>query len=64
MIDEAQFLGHPPKYWLELERRFKAENGGLRANDLLEEVIELRGRIAFYESRIDEMVKIKQRGER
>lgn len=52
-----QFLGEPVPYWIELNRRFSELNPGdwLRCRELLKEVIELQGKVAFYESRIREM---------
>lgn len=45
------FLGKPLPYWLELKKRADE----LDASDLLAEVVELRGKLSFYESRIREM---------
>lgn len=49
-----QFLGHEISYWLELEKRAKS----LEAVKFIEEIVELRGKIAFYESRIEQMHKV------
>lgn len=48
------FLGQSLQYWLELQHRFATEIP-LSSPDLLEEIVELRGRINFYESRIKDM---------
>ena len=45
------FLGHTVKYWLELEKKARK----LDVVKLIEEIAELRGKVSFYESRIDEM---------
>ena len=52
------FLGHPVPYWLELERRLSDAGGDLRASELIEEIAALKGKLAFYESRIAEMAQI------
>lgn len=51
---DPELFGHPKEYWLELDKRFRSEVGPT-AEKLLEEVIELRGKLAFYESRIEQM---------
>lgn len=51
----TNFMGHPLDYWAELEKRFQAGAGSPRASDLLEEIIKLRAKVSFYESRISEM---------
>lgn len=58
-------LGHRIEYWQELEERFAAANPGKRveANGLLMEVIDLRSRGAFYESRIKQMAACMERRE-
>lgn len=53
----TSILGHPPQYWFELERRFEAvaiPNGV----GLLTEIVELRGKVSFYESRIKQMAAL------
>lgn len=50
-------FGHEISYWEELERRFNAK-AGPDAEALLEEVLLLRGKVSFYESRIAEMAKV------
>lgn len=55
-----QFLGHPLPYWIELQRRLvDAVPAG---PELLVEIVALRGKLAFYESRISEMVAVMERG--
>lgn len=51
---ETSFLGHTVHYWLELEERFRRE-GPINGPDLLQEVVTLQGKLAFYESRIRQM---------
>lgn len=46
------FYGKSFEYWLELEKRSKENK---LDNNLLEEVIQLRGKVSYYESRIKEM---------
>lgn len=50
-----KFLGQTLQFWVEL--RMLADEKKLDAN-LLEEVIELRGKINFYESRIKQMSEL------
>ena len=54
--DEIEFFGHTTSYWLELQRR-AAE---LDITDWIEEVVELRGRVAFYESRLDQIERFRK----
>jgi len=54
---EYLFLGHNIAYWEELNRRAQE----LDAERLLVEIIELRGKLAFYEKRIKEMVAVMER---
>lgn len=49
-----KFLGHDIGFWIELKKR--AEE--LNAVDLLDEVVNLQGKIAFYESRIRQMNEV------
>lgn len=50
-MNTETFLGHPFKYWVELEK--KAEI--LDVVDYVAEIAELRGKVGFYESRIKQM---------
>jgi len=52
-----QFLGHDAQYWIELERRLETK-GDLSASALLQEVVGLRGKIAFYENRLSQMATL------
>lgn len=45
------FLGKDTAYWMELQQR--AEE--LKVDKLIEEISMLRGKISFYESRLDEL---------
>lgn len=53
------------EYWLELEKRFDegGESIGWAGPRLLQEVIDLRGKVSFYESRIAEMAKFLTKGQ-
>lgn len=53
---EQLFYGHPLTYWIELERRFQhaLPNG----EELLDEIVQLQGKVAFYEARIRQMVRL------
>jgi hypothetical protein len=50
---EMLFLGKPPAYWVELDRRM-SEQGDLSTENLLEEVAHLRGQISLLKSRIEQ----------
>jgi hypothetical protein len=51
------FLGHTMEYWLELQK--KAEE--LAVTDYIEEIAKLRGKVSFYESRIQQMVEMRDK---
>lgn len=53
------FYGHTTEYWLELQSRADATPGFSR--DLLEEVCILRGKVSFYEARIEQMSAVMVR---
>jgi hypothetical protein len=44
------YLGHTAEYWSELQKKVDQ----LNCEDLIEEIVELRGKVSFYESRIKE----------
>lgn len=48
---ENLYMGYPTNYWAELQK--KAEK--LDVVKWLEEIAELRGKVSFYESRLDEI---------
>ncbi len=48
---ETTFLGHTAEYWLELNRRPKE----LRLEDLLQEIVILKGQLEFVKSRIKDI---------
>ena len=50
---EDLYLGKPMKYWLELERLPKK----MKYEGLILEIANLRSRVSFYESRIEEMAR-------
>lgn len=55
------FLGKPLAYWLELQRRIDAHGIDCLQNErLLSEIIELRGKLNLYESRIKEMYRFME----
>lgn len=57
---EHIMMGHSLAYWAELQSRFEKESA-LAATDLLQEVVTLRGKVAFYESRIEQMASLLPR---
>jgi hypothetical protein len=48
---ESMIFGHSYSYWLELEKYAKE----LNVITLIEEITRLRGKVSFYETRINEM---------
>jgi len=50
------FLGHTIPYWLELEKKAKQ----LNVVKLIQEIAKLRGKVSFYESRLEEMNTFKR----
>jgi hypothetical protein len=51
-----EFLGHDVGYWVELQRRAEA----LEVTDFIQEIAELRGRLSFYESRLDVIERFRR----
>jgi len=49
-------LGHSFEYWMTLQQR--AEE--LKVVDLIEEIAKLRGKLQFYESRIEQMESLRK----
>lgn len=50
------FLGHTTSYWLELNKRPKE----LNVTDLIKEIVELKGKLAFITSRLQEITTALQ----
>lgn len=50
----STYLGHTQQYWLELQARADT----LDATRLIEEIVRLRGKLNFVESRVQEMRRI------
>ena len=53
---ENLFMGHEYGYWAELEERAQK----LKVVDWLDEIAQLRAKVSFYESRIEEMDDFKK----
>lgn len=53
------YLGHDQNFWLELSNRFQNRPNSLKEESLLIEVVALRSRINYYESRIKEMNDVR-----
>lgn len=53
--DETLFLGEKIPYWVEL----KAKAEKLDVCNYIKEIAELRAKVSFYESRIDEITTFK-----
>ena len=60
MPQMSEFLGHTLGYWIELDQRFLREQG-MGAPALLQEIVELRSKVSFYESRIRQMATVMER---
>lgn len=54
MNEEILFMGHNIAYWEELQKR--AEE--LQAVDLIQEIADLRGKLSFLKSRVEQMNKV------
>lgn len=55
------FLGKPADYWIALEQRLNEMPASLEVSNLITEVVRLRGKLSFYESRITEMASQLQK---
>jgi hypothetical protein len=53
----VEYLGHPMMFWVELKRRVDERPDTLGYDRLLQEVVDLRGKVSFYESRVNEMAR-------
>lgn len=53
----TSFMGHDASFWIELKQRLAKECPPGTA-ELLEEIVALRGKIAFYEERIRQMAAV------
>ena len=51
---EEHYLGHTIKYWIELNKRTKE----LNLENLLEEVVKLRGQLEFTKDRLAQITSI------
>jgi hypothetical protein len=51
---EDKFLGHTVQYWLELNKRPKE----IKAEELIEEIVELKGQLSFVQSRLEQISQI------
>lgn len=57
MPGRMEFLNQSAEFWIALQERFEAEVRP-NASDMLEEIVMLRGKVAFYESRIAQMADV------
>jgi hypothetical protein len=53
-------MGHPFNYWRELQERLEIE--APETEDLIQEIADLKGKVAFYESRIAACAVVMSRG--
>jgi hypothetical protein len=56
MMMMTEFLGHSIGYWLELES-LVVQKGVSR---LIQEIVDLRSKVSFYESRVEEMERFRK----
>jgi hypothetical protein len=54
MIEDV-FCGHPVSYWFELEKIINDKSKDFNAEYLIREISDLRSKVSFYESRINEL---------
>ena len=54
-MTENLFLGESVSFWLELRKRLDEQPDRLERRALLNEVLALRGKVAFYEERVRQM---------
>jgi hypothetical protein len=54
MIEDV-FCGHPVSYWLELKKIINDKSKDFNAEYLIQEISDLRSKVSFYESRINEL---------
>lgn len=54
-MNDITFLGEPVGFWMELRERFDKDPCSLERRRLLNEVVALRGKVAFYEERVRQM---------
>lgn len=52
-----QFLGHDIAYWVELQKKVDT----LEVANYLQEIADLRGKVSFYESRVEELNDFKNK---
>lgn len=59
-IVDGRFLGEPIEFWKELKNRFEKidPETSIQRSNLLDEIVNLKGKISFYESRIQEMINV------
>lgn len=55
--EDMIFLGHPVGFWLKL----RETSDSLNVTDFIQEIADLRAKVSFYESRIDQMTMFKNR---
>ena len=56
MEDLSKFMGYSVDYWLELQKHAKE----MKTVELIEEIAKLRGKLHFYESRIQQMETMRK----
>jgi hypothetical protein len=59
MTIDGTFLGHPIEYWIELNKRPKE----LKVEELLREIVVLKGQLQFTKEKLDYINKVLNRQE-
>ena len=62
MNSEVMFLGETLEFWQELRSRLEKSPDSMTLKELLREVVALRGKVDFYETRIRQMSGVMTEG--
>lgn len=55
-MEHGTFLGENPSYWAELKKRADT----LNVSDLIRDLVNLQAKIAYYETQIERMNKVRE----
>lgn len=59
---ENHYMGYPVSQWRALQDRFEHRDDFPQVMKLLGEILQLRGKVSYYESRIKELASQMQNG--